>query len=189
MKTRSMMCALAAAGLQFAAPAWSQGNFNVENNTVPQEWTNRAKDGAPAQSKAEVEYRDRQAAIRDPRPAERRQWDNRGRLPDYPRGDRPGGVRERPGHWDGPTPVERDHRPGGVRDRPGYWDGPTPVEHDHRPGSRVPAPQRGYGYVVDDWRGHRLSPPPRGHQWVQSGADYLLVNSRTGTVERVVRGH
>ncbi len=166
MKTRSIICALAAAGLQFAATAYAQGNFNVENNTVPQEWTNRAKEGAPAQTQAEVDYRDRQAAIRSPRPADRRDWRSRNPQPDYSRGDRPGPVGQ----------------------QPGYRVGSTPADGVYHPGGRVPPVQRGYGYVVEDWRGHRLSAPPRGFQWVQSGADYLLVNARTGTVSRVVRG-
>jgi Ni/Co efflux regulator RcnB len=29
--------------------------------------------------------------------------------------------------------------------------------------------------VVDDWRGHHQSAPPRGYHWVQTGADYVLV--------------
>ena len=112
MNTRSMLCALAAVGLQCATSAHAQGNFNVENNTVPQEWTNRAKEGAPAQSQAEVDYRERQAAIRDPRPADRRDWRSRNPQPGYPRGDRPGSGYG-PGSRMGPTPTDGVYRPGG----------------------------------------------------------------------------
>ena len=37
-------------------------------------------------------------------------------------------------------------------------------------------------YVVEDWRGHRLSAPPRGYHWVQVGADYVLVAVATGII-------
>lgn len=41
-------------------------------------------------------------------------------------------------------------------------------------------------YVVNDWRGHRLSAPPRGHYWVQNGADYLLVAIATGVIAQII---
>jgi Ni/Co efflux regulator RcnB len=36
--------------------------------------------------------------------------------------------------------------------------------------------------VVNDWRGHHLSAPPRGYQWVQTGSDYVLVAITTGII-------
>jgi Ni/Co efflux regulator RcnB len=36
--------------------------------------------------------------------------------------------------------------------------------------------------VVDDWRAHHLSAPPRGYHWVQTGADYVLVAIATGII-------
>jgi Ni/Co efflux regulator RcnB len=36
--------------------------------------------------------------------------------------------------------------------------------------------------VVDDWRGHHLSPPPRGYHWVHTGGDYVLVAIATGII-------
>jgi Ni/Co efflux regulator RcnB len=50
------------------------------------------------------------------------------------------------------------------------------------PGARLPPPYRTRQYVVDDWRGHRLSAPPRGYHWVQVGADYALVAVATGVI-------
>src|SRR5690349_24773458 len=47
--------------------------------------------------------------------------------------------------------------------------------HEYYRGDRLPAEYRHRNYVVDDWRGHRLSAPPRGYHWVQSGNDYILV--------------
>jgi Ni/Co efflux regulator RcnB len=36
--------------------------------------------------------------------------------------------------------------------------------------------------VVDDWRNHHLSAPPRGYHWVQVGGDYVLVAIATGII-------
>jgi Ni/Co efflux regulator RcnB len=54
--------------------------------------------------------------------------------------------------------------------------------HDLRKGGRLPAEYRNRQYVVDDWRGHRLSAPPRGYHWVQTGGDYVLVAITTGII-------
>src|SRR5487761_2500319 len=54
--------------------------------------------------------------------------------------------------------------------------------HDFRRGQRLPAEYRSRQYVVDDWRGHHLSAPPRGYHWVQTGGDYVLVAIATGVI-------
>jgi Ni/Co efflux regulator RcnB len=53
-------------------------------------------------------------------------------------------------------------------------------------GDRLPYEYRHRNYVVDDWRGHHLRPPPRGYQWVQDGGDYLLVAIATGIIAEVL---
>jgi Ni/Co efflux regulator RcnB len=53
-------------------------------------------------------------------------------------------------------------------------------EHSYYRGERLPAYYRSNQYVVNDWRGHRLSAPPRGYHWVQTGGDYVLVAIATG---------
>ena len=55
-------------------------------------------------------------------------------------------------------------------------------DHSWRRGGRLPPQYRTRQYVVEDWRGHRLSAPPRGYQWVQSGSDYILVAIATGVI-------
>lgn len=55
----------------------------------------------------------------------------------------------------------------------------------HR-GDRVPPPYRGRQYVVNNWRAHRLSAPPRGYHWVQYGADYMLVAIATGVIVQLI---
>ncbi|AIO34325.1 RcnB family protein [Burkholderia pseudomultivorans] len=52
-------------------------------------------------------------------------------------------------------------------------------------GDRLPSEFRDRQYVVDDWRGYHLSPPPRGYHWVGVGGDYLLVQIGSGVVLRV----
>jgi Ni/Co efflux regulator RcnB len=44
---------------------------------------------------------------------------------------------------------------------------------------------------VNDWHGHRLHRPPRGHHWVRNGngGDYLLVALTTGIIMNMMFGH
>lgn len=53
-------------------------------------------------------------------------------------------------------------------------------------GERLSAEYRRHNYVVDNWRAHRLHAPPRGHYWVEVGADYLLVAIATGIIVDVL---
>jgi Ni/Co efflux regulator RcnB len=104
-----------------------------------------------------------------------------GQRNDFPRDDR--GRDERlmqRGHQDRRAPMNARHnRP----DHNDYQDergaGPN---HDFRRGDRLPREYRSRQYVVDDWRGHRLSAPPRGYHWVQAGGDYVLVAITTGVI-------
>ena len=58
--------------------------------------------------------------------------------------------------------------------------------HDMRRGGRLGNEYRGNQYVVNDWRGHHLSAPPRGQHWVQTGGDYVLVAIATGIIAQVL---
>ena len=51
---------------------------------------------------------------------------------------------------------------------------------------QLPARYRTHHYVVENWQAHRLTEPPRGHQWVQAGSDYALVAIATGQVTEVL---
>lgn len=83
-----------------------------------------------------------------------------------------------------------DMRNDGYRNMPGRGYGPPQVRYDrgagpnhaYYPGQRLPAYYRSRSYVVEDWRGHRLSAPPRGYHWVQTGGDYVLVAIATGII-------
>lgn len=93
---------------------------------------------------------------------------------------------------DGPQSRQPGYNPRGQRDKPGQrgYDqrsqrgderGAGP-DHRYYRGDRLPAEYRHRTYVVDDWRGHRLSAPPRGYHWVQVGGDYVLVAIATGII-------
>ena len=87
----------------------------------------------------------------------------------------PGGRPHLPPHAQGPQ-----YRPGG----PGMR-GAGP-DHNWYRGGRVPPQYRTRHYVVNDWRGHHLSAPPRGYHWVQNGSDYLLVAIATGVIAQLI---
>ncbi|KUZ33513.1 RcnB family protein [Burkholderia territorii] len=92
-----------------------------------------------------------------------------------------GGPGMRHGH--GPKhmpPGQAMHRDDDVPPR--WADQPRREWHK---GDRLPDEFRDRQYVVDDWRGYRLSPPPRGYHWVGVGGDYLLVQIGSGIVLRV----
>jgi Ni/Co efflux regulator RcnB len=90
---------------------------------------------------------------------------------------------------------ERDRR---YREQQGGWgrtadfnsgyDGYGP-DHDMHRGQRLPSRYRTHQYVVDNWRVHHLSRPPRGQHWVQVGADYVLVAAATGLIVQAVTGN
>lgn len=70
--------------------------------------------------------------------------------------------------------------------REGAGAGP---QHSYYRGDRLPIEYRHRTYVVDDWRGHRLSAPPRGQQWVQIGGDYVLIAIATGIIVQLLLNH
>ena len=73
---------------------------------------------------------------------------------------------------------QRDSRYGQryAESQPRYWRG-----------GYVPYQYRASHYYVNDWRGHRLSAPPYGYQWVQTdGGDYLLMALATGLIANLI---
>lgn len=87
-----------------------------------------------------------------------------------------------------PQQQDRDGRPGApargnANGGPGNGAGP---DHRFHSGDRLPAEYRSRQYVVDDWRSHRLSAPPRGYQWVQVGGDYVLAAIATGIITSLI---
>ncbi|MEO5794715.1 MAG: RcnB family protein [Rhodoferax sp.] len=85
----------------------------------------------------------------------------------------------------GPQRMQEQHRngPGFAQER-----GAGP-DHNFRRGGRLPSQYRSNQYVVDHWRDHHLSAPPRGYHWVQTGGDYVLVAIATGIIAQVLLGN
>lgn len=115
----------------------------------------------------------------DPRHDPRQRGDQRRHAPPPPQAYGPGRPDYRPG---GP-----DYRPGRG---PGFQGqrGAGPNHNWHR-GSRMPPAYRTNHYVVNNWRVHHLSAPPRGYHWVQNGPDYLLVAIATGVIAQLILGN
>ena len=55
-----------------------------------------------------------------------------------------------------------------------------------RRGGYIPREFRNRQYQVVDYYTYRLSAPPRDHQWVQVGADYVLIAIATGLIASIV---
>ena len=60
---------------------------------------------------------------------------------------------------------------------------------EFRRGHHLPVDLRSPQYVVVQPQRHHLKAPPRGHQWVQVGADYVLVAVATGLIAHIVLSH
>jgi Ni/Co efflux regulator RcnB len=61
-------------------------------------------------------------------------------------------------------------------------------DHNFYRGGKLPVQYRDKGYWVNDWRGHRLSAPPPGYHWVQTGGDYVLVADSTNIIFQINLG-
>ena len=84
----------------------------------------------------------------------------------------------------------RDARRDARDDRRDYRQGRgAGPRHDLYRGHRLPPTYHSRHYVVDNWRSHRLSAPPRGHHWVQVGNDYVLAAIATGIIANVFLGN
>jgi Ni/Co efflux regulator RcnB len=109
----------------------------------------------------------------------------------YQRSDDGRSNERRDGRWDDRRDG-RDHDNargnwGRTADYNSGYDGYGPDHNMHR-GQRLPSRYRNHQYVVNNWQQHHLSRPPRGHQWVQVGADYVLVAAATGLIVNAIMG-
>ncbi len=146
-----------------------------------------SNEAAFAQGKGNNDRDDRGRGEQRDRGAPPGQRDNNGRGPERREVDRRNDDRRdhsgrpdvgRRGDFDG----RRDGRGDFDGRRDGRGAGPN---HAYYRGDRLPIQYRHRQYVVEDWRGHSLSAPPRGYHWVQNGADYLLVGIATGMILQI----
>jgi Ni/Co efflux regulator RcnB len=156
-KTRTLICSVAIASIGFAAiPSFAQPR---------QEAREDIREGR----------QDRREATRDIREGRRDL-----RQADTPREAREARQDIREGRSD-----RREAR-SDVRDARQdlrYYNARSP---EFRRGGRLPVYLRNNTYVVSDWRGHRLTAPPRGYHWVQVGPDYVLVAITTGIIASLI---
>jgi Ni/Co efflux regulator RcnB len=160
MKKRIVVSALAAAILGSGVPAFAQ-DHGYRNNS---EYARQQQ----AQQARSDRWQDHNAIERDPN------WqDQRGN--------------QRDSRWQDRQQRDRGARGGYGRtaDFNSGYDGAGP-NHDLRRGERLPSRYRTRQYVVDNYRMHRLSAPPRGYHWVQTGPDYVLVAAATGLIAQIV---
>jgi Ni/Co efflux regulator RcnB len=76
-----------------------------------------------------------------------------------------------------------DQRQERWNDRRAYYNARGP---EFRRGGYIPREYRNPTYYITDYRPYRLPPPPRNHQWVQVGADYVLIAIATGIIANIV---
>ena len=100
----------------------------------------------------------------------------------------PGQGRADAGRWNQNRERAYDQQHERAYREDGRGQGAGPNHNLHR-GDRLDSQYRHHNYVVDDWRGHRLSPPPRGYHWVQTGGDYVLVAIATGVIMQILLSH
>ena len=170
MKSSRIVCAVAAAALSLGSlSAGAQGmvrDRNASNNpeiyqqTHPED-TRRQPD---LQGNA---YRGNRAPA-----VENRNWGNRSN-------DRNEAVRR----YDNRA-YNNGYRDYGRRDGGNFYYGARVPEF--RRGGYIPYEYRNRQYWVNDWRSHRLAPPPYGYQWVQVGADYVLIAVATGLIANLI---
>lgn len=67
-----------------------------------------------------------------------------------------------------------------------YYNARSP---EFRRGHYIPREYRNRQYVVVNHHQHRLHAPPRGHQWVQVGSDYVLIAIATGLIANLILNH
>jgi Ni/Co efflux regulator RcnB len=163
MNRKTVLAVLIAMSLTMGDFAFAQGSSG-QNQRARDEQTQRSDQGRERGGEA---YRERRHD--DRRDYQRRDYQRRDyQRRDYQRRDYDRRDYDRRAYEDG---------------RRGPGAGPN---RDFHRGDRLAVQYRHRNYVVDDWRGHRLSAPPRGYHWVQTGADYLLVAIATGIILQVV---
>jgi Ni/Co efflux regulator RcnB len=169
MKSSAIVCAIAAASLGLGSvSAFAQYDRNASNNpeiyqrTHPEDQTQRN-----LQSPRNVQNRGAYDA---------RNYD--GRLPETRRFNR------NDSRYNGYGTYGNDNYGNDNYGEGRYYYGARGPEF--RRGGYIPPEYRSRQYYVNDWRGHQLSAPPRGYQWVQVGADYALIALATGLIANLV---
>lgn len=108
------------------------------------------------------------------------------RADDNPQGQQRGHAQ---GAHPGPAHAQGNQRAPMRNAQRGHYGPGAGPDHNFYRGGRLPPQYRSHQYVVNDWRGHHLNAPPRGYQWVQTGADYVLVAIVSGVIAQILLSH
>ena len=85
------------------------------------------------------------------------------------------------------APPRAYYAPPRVVYRAGYYPAPRPIWVR---GARYYGPGYGPTYVVNDWGGYGLAPPPYGYYWRRDGVgNFLLVAATTGIITDLILHH
>lgn len=163
MKTSAILCAVLAGTLGFGSVASAAPGDRRDR----QDRAEQRQDRREARQDRREDRREARADRRDDRRDDRRAdraW-NRG----YRAGAQQPRYVQQPPRYVPAQPAWRGHAP-----------------RFHR-GNYLPHPYRQRAYHVNDWHAHRgLYAPPRGHQWVQVGSEFLLVAIATGLIANLL---
>jgi Ni/Co efflux regulator RcnB len=163
MKANAIVSALVAMGLSLGGPSFAQGDGDQQAREQAQRQAQRAT------------QQQRQPARQQQAQRANQQQVQRGQQQQAQR------ARQQQAQRAQQQQQQRDYQQQAQRNDRRDERGAGP-DHDFRRGDRLPPEYRNRSYVVDDWRAHHLSAPPRGYHWVQTGADYVLVAIATGII-------
>lgn len=157
MRAKSFISAIAALSVGLSASTFAQQDKDVRADQA-------YRDGQRA---AEQQRDQRRAPAAEPQRAVERARGEDGRREEFNRNR------------------EWQHQRGEQRSDSNWREGER--HHHFNRGDRFsPSEYRGRWYAVDDWRGRRLSAPPRGYHWVQVDGDFLLVAISTGIIASIL---
>jgi len=156
MHTKAIVCAIAALSVGFSGSTFGQQDKDVRSDQANRE-----------------EHR----GTEQPRDQGRARGEQSQRLTERARGEN--------GRHDESNRDREHQQQRGERGSDSNWrEGGH--HHNFNRGDRLPTEYRSRQYVVDDWRGHRLSAPPRGYHWVQADDSFLLVAITTGVIASIL---
>lgn len=163
MKSRVIVCALAAASLGLSSLSFAQGyDRGSRGEHDRQGW----------QQRGEAQHDGSRGGWQR---GDSERWQRGDRRHGDDRGDRRAPVVQR--GYDTDYRSYGRHDASGWNARGGQW---------HR-GGRIPLQYRSRQYVVTDWHQQRLYAPPSGYEWVQvGGSDYVLVAIATGIIAQLL---
>lgn len=175
MKSSAVVCAIAAASLSLGSlSAFAQGHDpydrNASNNPEIYRQTHPGPEG-------DLGARNLRNGVHEVSPNQWGRNDGQNRRNDRRWSDN---RRNHDGRYDNGN-AYNDRAPG-----PFYYGARGP---EFRRGAHIPDEYRNHQYYVNDWRAHRLSPPPRGYQWVEVGGDYVLIALATGLIANLILNH